>query len=302
LVVLQGHGKHGKSTLAIHVCRAVGAGLDFLGKQSKKKPVVYVNYEMAEDYLHTLLGAGDCPEGAYLVSRPEPVLSLRTIESLITKVENGPGMMVIDSFRGAFKLRGEAENSAGGAGVVLRNIQDLAVKTGWLILLVHHRNRSNKEGTDGVSGTGDWIAAPDVIWSWSRPDPEKSGTLIIEGRVPPLDPMAVQLSLEGCEYVGTVKEDKEKTDKEAIQAVLTEDWQITNDIVATTELPEGTVRTRLNSLHKAGLVERDGKGVSHGSYKWRKVVSAQDSPLSAETKNGEANEVKEGDQCPTFDL
>ncbi len=302
LVVLLGRGKHGKSTLAIHVCRAVGSGLDFLGKQTKKKPVIYVNYEMAEDYLQTLLRSGDCPNEAYLVSRPEAVLSLGTIESLITKVENGPGIMVIDSFRGAFKLQGEAENSAGGAGVVLRNIQDLAVNTGWLILLIHHRNRSNKDGTDGVSGTSDWIAAPDVLWSWSRPDPDKNGTLIIEGRIPPLDPMAVQLSLENCEYVGTVKEDQEKTDKEAIQAVLTEDWQIPKDIVALTGLPEGTVRTRLNSLHKDGLIERGGKGVSKNPYKWRKVVSAQDNPLSAETNNGEANEVKEGDQCQTLEL
>ncbi|MCZ6906695.1 MAG: hypothetical protein O7G28_05370 [Deltaproteobacteria bacterium] len=268
----------------------------------QKKPVVYVNYEMAEDYLQILLGAGDCPNEAYLVSRPEAVLSLGTIESLISKVENGPGMMVIDSFRGAFKLRGEAENHAGGAGYILRILQDLALKTGWLILLIHHRNRSSKEGTDGVSGTSDWIAAPDVLWSWSRPDPDKSGTLIIEGRIPPLDPMAVQLSLEGCEYVGTVKEDQEKTDKEAIQAVLTEDWQITKDIVATTELPEGTVRTRLNSFHKDGLVERDGKGVSNDSYKWRKVVSAQDNPLSAETNLLGPDQVEDKDQCQTLEL
>ena len=102
--------------------------------------------------------------------------------------------------------------------------------------------------------------------------------------------------------MGTVKEDQEKTDKEAIQAVLTEDWQVTKDIVATTELPDATIRKRLNSLLNDGMVERDGKGVSHGSYKWRKVVSAQDNPLSAETNNRDGNEVKEGDQCSTFDL
>lgn len=300
LAVLLGRGKHGKSTLVTHACRAVAAGLSFLDQQTKIKPIVYVNYEMAEDYLQTLLRAGNCPTGAYIISRPETILSLKTIGKIMDQVENGPGMMVIDSFRGAFKLQGDAENLAGGAGVILRQLQDLAIDKGWLIILIHHSNRGSKEGPDSVSGTGDWIAAPDVLWSWSRPDPDKCGTLIIEGRIPPVEPMAVKLTLQECSFVGTVKEDQEKTDKGAIQAVLTEDWQITKDIVAITGLPEGTVRTRLNSLHKDGLVERDGKGVSRDPHKWRKVVSAQDNPLSAETKFGEPNEEK--DKWQTLDL
>ncbi len=301
LAVLLGRGKHGKSTLVTHACRAIASGQGFLDRGTKVKPVVYVNYEMAEDYLQTLLRAGDCPTGAYIINRPEPILTLKAIENIMGQVENGPGMMVIDSFRGAFKLQGEAENLSGGAGVLLRQLQDLAINKGWLIILIHHSNRGSREGTDSVSGTSDWIAAPDVLWSWSRPDPDKSGTLIIEGRIPPLDPMAVQLSLESCEYVGTVKEDQEKADKGAIQGFLTEDWQITKDIVALTGLAEGTIRTRLNSLHKDGLVERDGKGVSKNPFKWREIVSAQDNPLSAETNNGD-NQAEEGAQCQTFNL
>jgi len=301
LVVLLGRGKHGKSTLAVHACRAISTGWEFLERQTKKKTIVYVNYEMSEDYLQTLLRAGDCPKGAFIINRPEPILTLKTIENIMGQVENNPGMMVIDSFRGAFKLQGEAENLSGVAGVLLRQLQDLALNKGWLIILIHHSNRGSKEGTDSVSGTSDWIAAPDVLWSWSRPDPDKSGTLMIEGRIPPLEPMAVKLSLESCEYAGTVKGDQEKTDKETIQAVLTEDWQDTKDIVAITGLPEGTVRTRLNSLHKDELVERDGKGVSKNPYKWRKIVSAQDNPLSAETNNRD-NQAEDGDQCQTFNL
>jgi len=302
LVVLLGRGKHGKSTLAIHACRAISMGWEFLERQTKVKPVVYVNYEMAEDYLQTLLRAGDCPKGAFIINRPETILTQKTIGGLMDQVESGPGVMVIDSFRGAFKLKGDAENLSGGAGIILRRLQDLAIDKGWLIILIHHSNRGGKEGTDSVSGTSDWIAAPDVLWSWSRPDPDKSGTLTIEGRIPPVEPMAVKLTLEECSFVGSVKEGKEQTDKQDIIAGLSDEWQTSEAIAESIGKPSGTVRKRLDSLYQEGLVDRDGAGKKSDPYQWLRIHSAQDNPLSAETNNGEANEDKEGDQCQTLEL
>jgi hypothetical protein len=120
--------RNGKTTFLIHGCRAIAGGQPFLEKATVKKPVVYLNYEMSFGYLQKLLAAGGpCPEEAYILNRPEPLLQMQTIETLMQGVGK-PGVMVIDSFRGAFRLHGDAENSAGGAGLVLRNLQDLAVK------------------------------------------------------------------------------------------------------------------------------------------------------------------------------
>ena len=49
-------------------------------------------------------------------------------------------------------------------------------------------------------------------------------------------------------------------------------------------------------------MDREGAGRRGDPYRWLKIDSAQDNPLGAETNNGEANEVKEGDQCQTFNL
>ncbi len=272
-----------------------------MDRQTKEKPVVYVNYEMAEDYFQTLLRAGNCPIGAYIINRPEPILTLETIEGIMGQVENGPGMMVIDSFRGAFKLQGEAENLSGGAGVLLRQLQDLAINKDWLIILIHHSNRGSREGTDSVSGTSDWIAAPDVLWSWSRPDPDKSGTLAIEGRIPPVEPMAVRLSLEGCDYAGTVKEDKDQTDRKEILAALTDEGQTSADIAKSIDKPPGTVRTRLDSLYKESLVGREGAGKKGAPHKWLKILSARVLTPGAETNNRD-NQAEEEDQCQTLEL
>jgi len=305
LVVCSGRGKEGKSTLIIHACRSIAAGEPFLDRPTIQKPVVYINYEMPPDYLGDLLGAADCPENAYIVDRPDPVLTLPTIKKLIEAVDSGSGMLVIDSFRGAFKLRGDAENSAGGAGVILRQLQDLAVKTGWLILVIHHSNRGGREGTDSISGTSDWIAAPDVIWTWQRPDPNKDGTLYVEGRIPPVDSITVKLSLEECNFTGTVTQSRHETEKQLVLETLSLDWKSTESIAAETGLPEATARKRLNSLYKERwIVVRDGEGKKGSPHRWRLRIihSARGKPPSAETNSGANGHDPTTQEWPETDL
>jgi hypothetical protein len=290
LVAFHCRGKDGKTTLLIHACRAIAGGQPFLDRATSQKPIIYLNYEMGFAYLQKLLGAGGaCPEEAYVLNRPEPVLQMATIEGLMQQV-NKPGVMVIDSFRGAFRLHGDAENSSGGAGVILRNIQDLAVKLKWLVIVVHHRNRSAKEGTDGISGTSDWIAAPDVIWTWSRPDKAKPGTLSIEGRMPPVEPVAVQLSPEECVFIGSVEESREETDKAAIMKALTLEGQEAKDIAQAIDRPASSVRKRLEALFDGGQVNRDGEGKRGSPFLYARINCAQNISLREETKSNGLDE------------
>jgi hypothetical protein len=283
LVAFHGRGKGGKTTLLIHGGRSIAAGETFLERATVKKPVVYINYEMGFSYLKKLLIAGGpCPEEAFVLNRPEPILQIMTVEALIQQVAK-PGVLIIDSFRGAFRLTGDAENSAGGAGVILRNLQDLAVKHRWLVIVVHHSNRSQREGTDGVSGTSDWIAAPDVIWTWSRPDKNKPGVLHIEGRMPPVDPLAVELSPDKCTFVGSLEESQKQTDNKAIQAALTEEGQSSEVIAEMIGRPAGTVRKRLEDLFDERLVRRNGGGKRGNPHVYSRVSFRTENPLSAET-------------------
>lgn len=154
--------------------------------------------------------------------------------------------------------------------------------------LVHHRNRSSSEGTDSISGTGDWIAAPDVILTWSRQEATEPGTLFLEGRIPPSDPLSVKLSLEECAFVGTVKETKEASDKEAIAAVLVEEGQPADAIAQAAGIPPGTVRVRLDAMFKEGLVDRSGSGKRGNAYLWSKMIPHGNIPYSAETNSAGA--------------
>lgn len=288
LGVIQGRGKQGKSTLVIHLCRAVGLAKPFLGRDTRQSPAVYLNYEMPDDYLQTLIRTAEVPADSYVINRPEPILRLETIDAIVSKVGSNNGLLVIDSFRGAFKLTGKAENLAGEAGVLLRQLQDLAIAKRWFFLLVHHRNRGTTEGTDSISGTGDWIAAPDVILTWSRLEGTEPGTLFLEGRIPPSDPLSVKLSLEECRFLGTVKETKDASDKEAIAAVLTEQGHSADAIAQAAGLPAGTVRVRLDAMFKDGKVERDGTGKKGSPYLWSKLIPHENVSYSAETNSAGA--------------
>ena len=284
LVVFHGRGKDGKSTLLIHACRAVASGRPFLGRATQAKPVVYLNYEMGFGYLQKLFReGGPCPDDAYILNRPEPVLQIPTVEAIMRQVGR-PGVMVVDSFRGAFRLVGDAENSAGGAGLILCNIQDLAVKNKWLVIVVHHRNRGAKEGTDSISGTSDWIAAPDVIWTWSRRERDKPGVLSIEGRLPPVEPLAVQLSPRECVCMGTIEESAEESDKAVILKALTQEGQEAKVIAEGLDKPASTVRKRLEALYSLGKVNREGTGKKGDPYLYSKNDCAQNILLREETK------------------
>ena len=115
LGILGGRHKRGKSTLGMHLSRSVEAGEPFLDRETRKAPVVYVNYEMALDYFVTLSKSDPIPENFFVVNRPEPKLKPETIKAIINAMNKRgflKGVMVIDSFRGAFKLQAEQENQS----------------------------------------------------------------------------------------------------------------------------------------------------------------------------------------------
>jgi hypothetical protein len=260
LAVLGGRHKRGKSTLGLHLSRAVEAGDPFLDRETRRGPVVYINYEMSLDYFVSLANADPMPQHFYVVNRPEPKLHPESIRAIIGAIGTkgfAKGLMIIDSFRGAFKLAGEQENQSGAAGFILRLVQDIAVKSGWLIFVIHHHKKNrDSEGSENLSGTGDFGAAADVIWSWSRPaDINKPGVLEIEGRIPPVDPLRVLVSPDECIYLGAANGSAEEEEKKQILDALGDERVTGKELAVKTGNPYSTVMKRLNALKESGEVD-----------------------------------------------
>lgn len=269
LGILGGPPKRGKSTMLIHLARSIATGQPFLDRETQRRPAIYVNYEMPLDYFAELSGAGEVPDNFCVIDRPEPRLQPQTVRAIIDAVgERGfpRGLLMIDSFRGAFKLRAEQENQSGEAGTILRELQEIAVQTGWFIFIVHHhRKNASQEGAANLSGTGDFSAASDVIWTWTRPiDASKPGTMEIEGRLPPVDPLVVQLSPDECKYAGPFSPDGKREEEEhRILEVASKERLTAREIEARTHIPYSTIQKRLASLQNQKLVDCErspGKG------------------------------------------
>jgi len=277
LALLGGWAKEGKSTLAIHLCRAVAEGKSFLSRTTLAAPTVYVNYEMPEDYRAELMTGGNIPAGAFWADRPEPILRMEGVRGLIElctaaipidvhNTQTG-GLVVIDSFRGAFRV--EDENST-EAGVVLRDLQKVAMETGWLILVIHHFNKTKKE----FSGSGDFYAAPDVLIKWSRPDPNEPGTLKAEGRMAPVEPMAVSLNLDSVQFLGDAGQLGREKEEQRILSCLTTEPASANDVAAELDMPIGSARSYLAKLVEKGKCDRIGEGKRGSPYLyWRGPVT-----------------------------
>jgi hypothetical protein len=194
------------------------------------------------------------------------------------------GLLMIDSFRGAFKLRAEQENQSGEAGAILRELQEIGVQTGWLIFVVHHhRKNASQEGAANLSGTGDFSAASDVIWTWNRPaDASQAGLLEIEGRVPPIGPFEVKLSPEECTYIGSRQpEERREEEEQKILDAIGLRRLLTKEIEAETRIPDSTLKRRLESLQLQRLIKWEkvpGKG---SPKRWFRVNPETSLPLAS---------------------
>ena len=264
LCVLGAYAKSGKSTMALHVAKALLQGRPFLGHNAKRSPVVYVNFEMHLDtwakMCTDIFGAET--EWPVLVHRPtsptKHEILCRYVERLGTSQK---GLLIIDAARKAFALEGEEENWAGSMGMKVREIADVARDTGWAVLLIHHSSRRYFHGNISISdlsGTGDVAAAADVIWIWrANEDQTKPGQLLMDGRVHKKALYDVLLSREHCERVdGEAQIPTRYLVLEALAKV--EEGLSTGEIVDLTGLPPRTVRYHLAKLVEEGAAERLG--------------------------------------------
>lgn len=271
LAVVGGHGKQGKTTLIIHLLNALSQGNQFISN-TLAVPAIHLNFEMHKDDLRGLVRVVSKDSllrvNAKIINYLPVPLDLNWLESFLTK-EELPGVCVIDSFRAAFMLAGDSENQAGTVGTILRKLQAIARKTGWTIILIHHFRKSGTGEALDLAGSGEWLSAPDVIYTWNCPKPKEPGILTITGRVSPIEPLSIRLSREKIEFLGTVIEQTIESERERVLDNLTEEPQTSDEIAKIAELPASTTRKRLEELFQDNQIQRLGEGKKGNPYIWQ---------------------------------
>jgi len=204
-------------------------------------------------------------------------LDVATLEPFLKK-QPTPGLLVIDSFRGAFMLGRDEEKDAGVTGGILRTLQRVARATGWAIILIHHERKSGSGNFLDGSGSGEWLAVPDAIWMWTRSRPAESGILRITGRMPPVDDLSIRLSPSECRCLGTAQEARKQEDFAGILAHLpgSDDDPITVESVLENwgngAPSKTTLYEKLNRLHQDCRVSQTGVGGKSDPHRYRQAM------------------------------
>ncbi len=290
LGVIGARAKHGKSTLCLHLLRALAEGSDFLGRPTSATSGVYLNFELADDLLQELLRdiLRDAPPEAMSRIHISQELSCRAqgesiptfIERLGDFIPEDTGLAVIDTARGAFRLEGEAEYRPGDVGAMLRGLGELAHRRGIAILVVHHFRKGATGDFEDISGSGEWLASPDVMLSWSAELPEDDDALIVGelrvlGRIKPVKPITVSLSPKAC-VTCDQKTVVRLTDQERlVLAWIDKLGEATvPDVACSINCSERTVDRHVKRLLIKGVIYESGTKTGPGAGKPAKCYSS----------------------------
>jgi len=158
-----------------------------MGQPVKPMSFIYLDFEMGFDLFKRFYfarkfprlddsKANNCKERFRYIDRDTGLPDFLTVDWLQRLIERyKPGQIWIDTIRGANLLSPEIaaadnwENNASWVGKLLRPYTNLAHKTGVNIITIHHNNKQ-----DNYSGSTEFGASVDAIWSFTAPNGKES--------------------------------------------------------------------------------------------------------------------------------
>jgi hypothetical protein len=153
LSMLAAKPKVGKSTLARNLARAVARGDDFIGRATKRGPVIYCELEEKRDQVgdhYRRMGAnrdGDQAIWIHFSSGTDELLD--TLRAAI--VEHKAVLAVVDPL---FRLITIKDASAyAEVGEKLKPVHALARETGCHVMVIHHLGKGDRDDGDQVLGS-----------------------------------------------------------------------------------------------------------------------------------------------------
>ena len=196
----------GKSTIISNLISSIANEKDFYSLAIQKCPILLFDFENKERILVNRIkkeldgNEGDIENLLYNVSRedcPRPLTIEHTekcIELLSQQIEviGKKGLLIIDTMRSAFAGGTYIENDPQSMINLLVPLKDLAYKTNWTIIVLHH----NAKGSNKYSGSTAIAAVPDFLWNWTTDKVTGVGELSSEGRGDVMPNLNFQYNME----------------------------------------------------------------------------------------------------------
>lgn len=271
----------GKTFIALAMSLAVATGLDFVGHETKRGPVLYVVgegitgfYQRAHAWARHH-GLRDDPENFYVLEEPVQMRSgdsVERLEAALATLPMAPALIVIDTL--ARSLVGGDENSARDVGEWIAGVDRLRRNTGATVLVVHHTGKA--EGAV-YRGSSAMEGAADTMLSLSGPTDSLELKCDKQKDSEPFAPMPLKLTALGDSLVLTTRakgEGLRKSDLDVL-AVIEELYESLGPVKFSPLLDackpfkiekRNQLYGALERLIKAGHVVKDGDSAASTKY------------------------------------
>ena len=270
LTLLAGRPKLGKSWLMLDMAIAVAAGGESLGVKCTRGEVLYIaledNLRRLRSRLDQLMPTGvTLPSGLHFVVE-WPRASAGGLSLIEVWLGEHPSarLIIIDVLAAFRDPRNGNEQLYDGDYKALKGLQELAIRAGVAIVVVHHTRKSGSEAGDPfekVSGTLGLSGAADSVIVLDR---EGTGcTLYGRGRDIPEFEVAVEFDRRACRWIALGRADEVRRTDER-KAILDELKQADeplspNEIAGATGMRQVNVRKLLSKMCRAGEVLKRGR-------------------------------------------
>lgn len=267
-MMLSGYAKLGKTSLIMHLMRALITDHDFLGRPCEQVDgsIVYLNFEMPEQFLrkyakdaklklsHDQLyvsdyrgRAGDFWEMLVTMGGADE------LSKTLTDVECS--VLIVDPISVLISMSGNSSQNNDEVREVLETLGSMAAKARLdHLIIVDHTGHGAKDRARGASAKMDW---PDVIWNLQKAGDDSGRRLDVIGRAA-WGEANYHMDADGqLEPSSAPHTSIDKVRQQLALAGMT--GTTVNEIVEATGIPRSTVQKDMNKLEKQGDAKRDGR-------------------------------------------
>ena len=282
----------GKTTLVLAMVRAILEGEPFLGQTTTYSPIVYLTEQSGPSFKRNLRRAGLLGRNDLHVLLWPKAIGLKwdvvVAQAQAHAAEVGARVLIVDTLGQFSGIRGDAENSAGTALLVMEPLQTAAA-AGLAVLVSRHDRKSGGEVGDSGRGSSAYAGAVDIVIHLQRlmgtNTAGKERQRLLEGisrfeETP--DKLLVELGPQEPHTYTALGDADVVRDQVMRREILANLPNNPDDAVTTTELKEsvgGKDEDRgrvLKDLVREGLVRRIGLGKSGDPYRYYQRVFDDD--------------------------
>lgn len=168
----------GKSTLVLAMCGAILDGEPFLGQDTIYSPICYLTEQSGPSFKRNLRRAGLLGRSDLHILLWNKAVGVKwdavVVQATAHAVSVGAKILIVDTLGQFSGIRGDNENSAGAAMVVMEPLQ-VAAASGLAILVARHDRKSGGEVGDSGRGSSAYAGAVDIVLHLQRLEGDHTG-------------------------------------------------------------------------------------------------------------------------------